>query len=117
MTWPVHLRPGAIRFARASARYHETVAFFRDVVGLPVIGGFRDSFEEEGTIFGMPNTSVQLEIVRAHQSLPVGEADMLVLYLAGADAVVAATAPLRDSGLSPLAEQHPYWEANGAVTF
>jgi GNAT superfamily N-acetyltransferase len=117
MTWPTHLRPGAIRFSRASARYDETIAFYRDVVGLPVIGGFRDSFDETGTIFGLPNSTVQLEVVRAHPAAPVGEIDMLVLYLADADAVIAATAPLREHGLAPLVKQHPYWEANGAVTF
>jgi NAD(P)H-dependent FMN reductase len=37
-------------------------------IGLPIIGEFKDSFgEDDGTIFGLPDTSVQIEIIRAHQ--------------------------------------------------
>jgi len=64
--WPAHLRPGALRWARASGHYHDTIAFYRDAVGLPVIGQFTDSFGEDGTIFGLPDTTAQMEIVRAH---------------------------------------------------
>ena len=117
--WPAHVRPGALRFAHASGRYDETIPFYRDVVGLPVIGGFTGSFGEDGTIFGLPDTSVQLEVVRAHGNpdSAMGEFDQLVLYLADADAVAAATAPLRSAGLAPNPAPHPYRAANGAVVF
>ena len=117
--WPAHVRPGALRFAHASGHYDETIPFYRDVVGLPVIGGFTGSFGEDGTVFGLPDTSVQLEIVRAHGSIEAaaGEFDQLVLYLADADAVTAATAPLHSAGLVPTPSPHPYWAANGAVVF
>ena len=41
-SWPEHLRPGALRWARASAHYDDTIAFYREVVGLPVVGEFAD---------------------------------------------------------------------------
>ena len=44
----------AVRFAHASRHYDITIAFYRDVVGLPVIGMFADSFGEDGTIYGLP---------------------------------------------------------------
>ena len=116
--WPAHLRPGALRWARASNRYDDTVSFYRDLVGLKVVGEFTDSYDEDGTIFGLPDTTVQLEIVRAHPGLaPVGGLDQLVLYLADADALAAATDRLLEAGLNPDSAQHAYWEANGAVTF
>ena len=114
--WPDRLRPGAVRFARTSRRYDETVAFYRDLVGLPVVGEFSASFGEEGTIFGLPDTSVQLEIVRAHEEAVEGTFDQLVVYLDDADAVRTATAELRRAGV-PMADPHPYWAANGAVVF
>jgi hypothetical protein len=61
--WPTHLRPGVLRWARASGHYHDTIAFYRDAVGLPVIGQFTNSFDEVGTIFGLPDTTTQMEIV------------------------------------------------------
>src|SRR4051812_18757055 len=96
--WPSRLRPGAIRFGRASRHYELTIAFYRDLVGLPVVGGFTASFGEDGTIFGLPDTTVQLEIIRQHEPTAVAAFDQLVLYLDSAVAVEAATAPLRAAG-------------------
>ena len=117
--WPNHLRPGAVRFAHASPNYDTTIAFYRDIVGLPVIGEFSSSFGEDGTIFGFPDTTVQLEVVRARPDAcaAAGSFDQLVLYLDDADAVRLAAQPLRDAGVAPEPDQHPYWAANGAVTY
>lgn len=118
-SWPIRLAPGALRFARASAHYEQAVAYYRDLVGLPVIGEFVGSFDTDGTIFGLPDSAVQLEIVRGHRR-EAGEgdgSDQLVLYLDGAAAVDEATATLRAAGLLPDPQPHAYWAANGAVTF
>ena len=116
--WPAHLRPGALRWARASGHYHDTIAFYRGAVGLPVIGQFTDSFGEDGTIFGLPDTTTQMEIVRAHSDTDhAGSFDQLVFYLDNDDAVTAATAPLLEHGFKPAEAPHPYWAANRAVTF
>jgi catechol 2,3-dioxygenase-like lactoylglutathione lyase family enzyme len=118
--WPARLHPGALRFARASDSYEATVAFYRDLVGLPVIDDFSASFGADGTIFGLPDTSVQLEVVRARRDGEAnngGGSDQLVLYLDGPAAVATATAVLDAAGLSPDPEPHAYWAANGAVTY
>jgi ribosomal protein S18 acetylase RimI-like enzyme len=116
--WPTHLGPGALRWVRASSRYDETVSFYRDLVGLPVVGEFTSSFGEDGTIFGLPDTTVQMEIVRARaDSVPAVGMDQLVLYLEDHDALATASTRLLDAGLVPDTGQHAYWEANGAVTF
>src|SRR4051794_32761852 len=114
--WPAHLRPGAVRFARSSLRYDDTVAFYRNIVGLPVVGEFADSFGEDGTIFGLPDTRVQLEIVRGRGELPaIDPLDMLVLYFSGTEAVAAATAPLRAAGVPLDPAPHSYWVDRGGV--
>jgi catechol 2,3-dioxygenase-like lactoylglutathione lyase family enzyme len=106
--WPHHLRPGALRFARSSSNYDQTIPFYRDVLGLPVVGEFADSFGEDGTIFGLPDTHVQLEIVRARGGVTAADPlDMLVLYLPGAAAVAAATAPLRTARVPKDPTPHP----------
>lgn len=117
--WPAHLKPGAVRFAHASGNYEETVAFYRDVVGVPLIGSFAGSFDEDGTIFGFPDTAVQLEIVRAkvNDGPAAGVFDQVVFYLDNTAAVVAATQPLLAAGLTAQAEPHPYWAARGALIF
>jgi GNAT superfamily N-acetyltransferase/catechol 2,3-dioxygenase-like lactoylglutathione lyase family enzyme len=117
LEWPEHVRPGALRFAHASSRYESSVAFYRDLVGLPVVGEFTASFGEDGTIFGLPDTTVQLELVRVDEPSQPREFDYLVLYLDSPEAVQRATGPLRDAGFSAVTEPHPYWAANGAVIY
>jgi catechol 2,3-dioxygenase-like lactoylglutathione lyase family enzyme len=90
--WPHDLRPGALRCTRSSSNYDQTVAFYRDVLGLPVVGEFADSFGEDGTIFGLPDTHAQREIVPTRGGVTAADPlDMLVSYLPRAAAV--ATAP------------------------
>jgi catechol 2,3-dioxygenase-like lactoylglutathione lyase family enzyme len=116
--WPAHLHPGALRWVRSSTNYDDTIAFYRDLVGLPVVEAFRGSYGEDGTIFGLPDTATQMEIVRS-QGIKAGadRFDQLVFYLADGDALTRAVAPLLGAGIIPEPAPHPYWHANGAVVF
>jgi GNAT superfamily N-acetyltransferase len=116
--WSAQLRSGSVRWARTSRRYEETVEFYRDLIRLPVLEEFSSSYGEDGTIFGLPDTSVHMEIVRGHaDDGDPSPFDQLVLYLNDAAAVETARAPLRAAGLTPTPDQHPYWQANGAITY
>jgi hypothetical protein len=115
--WPEHLPVGALRVGRSSAHYDQTVRFYRNLVGLPVLESFAGSYGEDGTIFGLPDSSVQLEIVRSTApAVRVDRVDMLVLYLADAAAQERLIARMAAAGLEPTS-QHPYWQANGGVTY
>src|SRR5512132_3220026 len=114
--WPEHLPVGAVRVGRTSAHYDQTVQFYRDVVGLPVLESFGGSYGEDGTIFGLPGASSQLEIVRSTlPAVPVDRIDSLVLYLPDSAARERLVARMAAAGLEP-ASQHPYWQAHGGVT-
>ena len=116
--WPSQLRVGSLRFVRSSAHYEATIAFYRDLVGLPVIDEFRESYGEDGTIFGLPGWRSHLEIVRAHdEQQAVNEFDDIVFYLPDQGAVAAATRQLQSHGVQPAPTQHPYWEDWGGITF
>jgi catechol 2,3-dioxygenase-like lactoylglutathione lyase family enzyme len=115
--WPEHLPVGAVRVGRTSANYDQTVPFYRDLVGLPVLEHFEGSYGEDGTIFGLPDTSTQLEIVRSTgPARAVDRIDTLVFYLPDAAARERLVARMAAAGLEP-APQHPYWQANGGVTY
>jgi hypothetical protein len=45
---------------RWSALYEETVTFYRDTIGLPVLETFHDSYGLDGTILGLPGGQVHL---------------------------------------------------------
>ena len=115
--WPVHLPVAALRVVRWSARYDQTVIFYRDIVGLPVLETFEASYGLDGTILGLPGGPVHLEIVRSpagHYQVP--GLDQLVFYLPDAGARDQITARLAGAGIHPVA-QIAYWQEHGGVTF
>jgi catechol 2,3-dioxygenase-like lactoylglutathione lyase family enzyme len=115
--WPAHLPAGALRVVRWSARYEETVTFYRDAIGLPVLETFHDSYGLDGTILGLPGGRVHLEVVRAGRaSYPGGGLDQLVFYLPDAAARELMQARLAAAGARPV-PQIGYWQANGGVTY
>src|SRR4029079_1586518 len=114
--WPAHLPAGALRVVRWSARYGETVTFYRDTIGLPVLETFHDSYGLDGPILGLLGGQVHLEIVRAGQaSYPGGGLDQLVfcLMLPPGEQMQARLAA---AGACPV-PQIGYWQANGGVTY
>jgi len=115
--WPEHLPVGALRVVRWSAHYDQTVSFYRDTIGLPVLETFHDSYGLDGTILGLPGSPVHLEIVRLNRARqPEPGLDQLVFYLPDAAAQEQITARLAAAGLHPVA-QIDYWEANGGITY
>src|ERR1700679_3410977 len=99
-TWPPELSSiGALRFARRSAHYDETVRFYRDLVGLPLYATFTESFGSTGAIFGLPRSTLTLEIVQAVEPVAVDSHEQLCLYFPDAAAQQRATAGLAASGV------------------
>src|SRR5215470_5871799 len=116
-TWPVHLATiGAVRFARRSHHFDESVAFYRDLVGLPVQETFRASYGSDGVIFGLPGTSLTVEIVRSAEPVAVDAQEQLCLYFPNQQARDDARHRLLAAGLQPV-PSHPYWAATDAVTY
>jgi len=115
--WPKQLASiGSIRFARRSSNFEETVRFYRDLVGLPLFETFGGSYGSNGAIFGLPSWNLTLEIVEAAEDVAVDDHEQLCLYFPDRPAQQAAVARIQQAGLQPV-EQHPYWEATGAVTY
>ena len=104
-----------LRVARHTERLDEVVAFYRDGLGLPEIGGFRDHDGYDGVFLAVPGTGAHLEFTAGGEpGAPVPHAEsLLVLYL-GDDAAVRAAA--ERLGVGPVAPANPYWAEHG-VTF
>jgi catechol 2,3-dioxygenase-like lactoylglutathione lyase family enzyme len=104
-----------LRVARHTARLGEVVAFYRDAVGLPELGGFRDHDGYDGVFLAVPATGAHLEFTAGggHAAPAPHPESLLVLYLGDEDAVRAAAARI---GAEPVAPANPYWGAHG-LTF
>ena len=115
--WPPALAGlGAIRFARRYHRFREAVAFYRDLVGLPLVESFSASYGSTGAIFALPDSACTFELIAAAAPVPVDPEEQLCLYFRDAAAMAAVRARLEAAGLAPVAA-HPYWTATGAVAF
>lgn len=122
-TWPAHLDVGSVRFARPTARYDAVLAFYRDVLGLPVLARWRGDEGHagyDGVVFGLPGTPVHMEITQHGDPPRVPEPhpeNQLVLYLHGPEAVATAVGRLTEHGHEPVPAANPYWPERGAVVF
>jgi hypothetical protein len=106
-----------VRIARPARDLEPTAAFYR-LLELPVIASFEDHDGYSGVVFGLPDASRQLELVRHEGESPAPTSeDQLVLYLGSAETVAGTTERLRNAGFEPQAAANPYWERNGAVCF
>jgi catechol 2,3-dioxygenase-like lactoylglutathione lyase family enzyme len=108
----------AVRVARPSRDLEAAAGFYRDALGLPVLGSFEDHDGFRGLILGLPDASRQLELVAAPGGEPTPSAeDQLVLYLGSPERVEEAAAPIRAAGHEPSSSPNPYWANVGAVCF
>jgi catechol 2,3-dioxygenase-like lactoylglutathione lyase family enzyme len=107
-----------VRVARPANDFAAVVAFYGETLGLPVIGSFEDHDRHGGVIFGLPDASRQLEILRTDETIasPTAE-DQLVFYLGSAERVEEIAARMRGAGHEPQVSPNPYWERTAAVCF
>jgi GNAT superfamily N-acetyltransferase/catechol 2,3-dioxygenase-like lactoylglutathione lyase family enzyme len=104
-----------LRVARHTERLDELVAFYRDGLGLPEIGRFRDHDGYDGVFLEVPGTGAHLELTAGggHRAPTPHPESLLVLYLGTQEAVRAVASRL---GTDPVTPANPYW-AEHATTF
>ena len=111
------LREFQLRVARPTRDLTAAVAFY-ELLELPVIASFEDHVGYSGVVFGLPDSSGQLELVSHEDDLPSPTAeDQLVFYLGSPERVETEVARLRSAGFEPVAAPNPYWQRSGAVRF
>jgi hypothetical protein len=112
------MRIRAVRVARPTDRLAEVVAFYRDVVGLGVIGGFDDHDGYTGVMLGLPDGMVHLELTTHVDGSP-GEVpsadDLLVLYCDEAERR-RIEQRMATHSVRPVSSANPYWSTVGALT-
>lgn len=116
MALPVHI--AAVRIARPTGDIVRAVSFYRDAGGLRLLASFEDHDGYSGAILGVPDASVQLELVFHAEVDPFPtEEDQLVLYLGSADEVAARAAAIGAAGGEETTAGNPYWARVGAVAY
>ena len=103
-----------VRVARHTARLKAIVAFYRDGLGLPEIGGFRNHDGCDGVFLAMPGTAGHLEFTAGGENdspRPHPES-LLVLYLGDQATVDATLVRLAADAVEPA---NPYWAGHGVT--
>jgi ribosomal protein S18 acetylase RimI-like enzyme len=103
-----------LRVARHTERLDEVVAFYRDGIGLPVIGGFRGHDGYDGVFLAIPGTAAHVELTAGGaEGAPAPHPEsLLVLYLGDEEAVRSVVARL---GSGPVEPANPYWAHHGVT--
>ncbi|NEX93769.1 VOC family protein [Caulobacter sp. 17J65-9] len=108
-----------LRVARPTDRLPDVVRFYRDGLGLSVLGEFHDHDGFDGVILGREGAPYHLEFTRAHGQA-AGRAptqdNLLVFYLPDDAAWAAAVQAMNQAGYPPVASFNPYWDRVG-LTF
>ena len=101
-----------VRVARHTERLEEVVAFYRDGLGLPEIGRFRDHDGYDGVFLDIPGTGAHLELTTGgRHGAPTPHPESLLVLYVGDDAGVQAIAAR--IGTEPVLPANPYWAAHG----
>jgi len=108
-----------LRIARPTDQIEAVTAFYRDGLGLEVIGGFTDHDGFNGVMLGLPGASWHLEFT-AKAGHTAGRAptddNLLVLYLPDDAEWSGAVSRIEAAGHSRVASFNPYWDVSG-LTF
>jgi catechol 2,3-dioxygenase-like lactoylglutathione lyase family enzyme len=109
-----------VRFARPTDQLDAVVAFYRDGLGLPVLGGFEDHAGYDGVFVDLPGTEAHLEFTTHVDGSPCPaptQDNLIVIYTDDASGPVEYAERLREFGAEPVDPENPYWLAVGALTF
>ena len=105
-----------MRVARPTDRLDEVVHFYRDGLGLDVLGSFEDHEGFDGVMLGHAGQQHHLEFT-AKRGHSVGRAptpdNLLVFYIPDAEEWKAAVERMRSRGHEPVESFNPYWDRQG----
>lgn len=116
MAEPAGLGGAHLRVARPTDHLAAVVEFYRDGLGLEVLGEFHDHEGFDGVMLGQKGAAYHLEFTRK-AGHPAGRAptedNLLVFYLRDADEWARAVARLESAGHKPVKSFNPYWDKKG----
>lgn len=105
-----------LRIARPADDPQALLRFYRDGLGLEVIGGFQDHVGFDGVFLGRRGWPYHLAFT-THRGHPAGRAptqeNLLVFYIPDAAEWQRIVDRMTGMGFVPVPSVNPYWEARG----
>lgn len=116
--WPQSLPAIQCRIARPTARLDEVVRFYRDGLGLEVIGSFEGHAGYSGVMLGLPGQEYHLEFTTQTKGSPFTaptKDNLLVFYIPDTEAIARLTVNLNSLGYFAVQPENPYWAEKGTT--
>jgi catechol 2,3-dioxygenase-like lactoylglutathione lyase family enzyme len=110
------IKTAHLRIARATDHLTEILRFYRDGLGLEVIGSFENHDGFDGVMLGHPRLQYHLEFT-SQRGHPAGVApnkeSLLVFYLPVDEEWQAAVDRMISHGYEAVKSLNPYWNVKG----
>jgi catechol 2,3-dioxygenase-like lactoylglutathione lyase family enzyme len=105
------------RAARPVKSLDAVMTFYREGLGLPVIGEFRDHDGFSGVMFGLPDSKAHLEFTVGPDTpvAPPHPEEHFVFYVPDAPAADRLVRRLAALGFPEVEPVNPYWRADGTT--
>jgi catechol 2,3-dioxygenase-like lactoylglutathione lyase family enzyme len=106
------------RTARHTKDLNRIIDFYGRVLGLKVLGEFRDHYDYNGVFLGLPGADWHLEFTTSGLT-PVhypDDDDLLVFYAESVEEFNAIKQKFIANRVRPVPPKNPYWRNNG-ITF
>lgn len=106
-----------LRAARHTNDLARITAFYTELLGLDVLGSFRNHDGYDGVFLGLPGSDWHLEFTTSpHPAAHVFDADdLLVFYPTTRTAHEVLLARIVAMGLAKEVPRNPYWQINGVL--
>jgi catechol 2,3-dioxygenase-like lactoylglutathione lyase family enzyme len=105
-----------VRLARPARDLARSIRFYRDLLGLPLLGGFENHDRYDGGVLCAPRRRRTGLTAGPAQPAPPTDEDLLVLYVRTWSEAAAIGARLTAAGVTRIANRNPYWNRSG-LTF
>ena len=105
------------RVARHTNNLDSIIYFYKDLLGLTILGRFNDHDGYDGVFLGIENADWHLEFTiskEAPKHQP-DEDDLLVFYLKSVDEYEALKTIFKNNNIPAVEAKNPYWRANGIL--
>ncbi len=104
-----------LRIARHTGDLEKISRFYIEVIGLQILGEFKDHNGYNGIFLGLENSAWHLEFTTSTQAPDhhPDEDDLLVFYLESRENFEALKQRLLKNGILEQPAKNPYWNRNG----
>lgn len=101
------------RIARPTNQLKEVVEFYKNALGMEVLGSFENHRGYDGVMLGMPDKTYHLEFTQHEDKLPLltpTQENLLVFYYDNPEDYKKANERIQSTGILPVEPENPYWK-------